>query len=324
MRAMTREVYGQAEVLRLRAVDPPVAGDEEVLVEVRAAAVDPGVRIYLTGRPYAVRLAAGLRRPRVPVLGLDVAGVVSAVGARVTRFRPGDEVYGVCRSGSFAELAVARESQLAAKPAGLSFAQAAAVPVSGVTAQRAVRDARVRPGHRVLITGAGGGVGSFAVQLARAAGASVTGVCSAAKADLVRSLGAGDVIDYTRAEVDRDGPAYDVVLDLAGSRPLSLLRRATKPGGTIALVGGGHAKGRVLGGFQRQMAAPLISLMVSQRVLGITAFVRAAELAELTGHIDAGRLVAAVGATYPLADVAEAIGDHVASRSAGKIVIAVA
>jgi NADPH:quinone reductase-like Zn-dependent oxidoreductase len=323
MKAIARSVYGPARTLELRTVDRPSIGDGEVLVDVRAAGVDPGVWIFMTGRPYAVRLASGLRRPRVPVLGLDVAGVVSAVGARITRFRPGDEVYGTCRSGSFAEFASARERQLAAKPASLSFAQAAAVPVSGVTALQCMRDARVRPGQQVLITGAGGGVGSFAVQLAKAYGAGVTGVCSTSKIDLVRSLGADDVVDYTREEIDRDGARYDVILDLAGSRPLSLLRRAAKPRATIALVGGGHARGRFMGGFQRQMAAPLISLFMSQRLRGVTAVVRDAELDELTRHIDAGRVVPAVGATYALADAADAIRDHAASRSAGKVVVTV-
>lgn len=323
MKAMTRSVYGPAEALELRTLDRPSIGDEDVLVEVRAAAVDPGVWIFMTGRPYAVRLASGLRRPKVPVLGVDVAGVVSAVGARVTRFRPGDEVYGAAGSGSFAEFASAKESQLAAKPAGVSFTQAAVTPVSGATALSSVLTARVRAGQRVLITGAGGGVGSFAVQLAVASGASVTGVCSASKAGLVRSLGADEVIDYARDEIDRDGARYDVVLDLAGSRPLSVLRRAVKPRGTIALVGGGHAGGRIMGGFQRQMAAPLISPFLSQRLCGVTSFVRAAELEELTRRIESGQLVPVVGATYALADAADAIRDHTESRSAGKVAVTV-
>ncbi|MDI6098166.1 NAD(P)-dependent alcohol dehydrogenase [Actinoplanes sp. NEAU-A12] len=323
MRAIARSAYGPAEALRLGTVDRPSIGDEEVLVEVRAAAVDPGVWIFMTGRPYAVRLASGLRRPKAPVLGVDVAGVVSAVGARVTRFRPGDEVYGASGSGSFAEFASARQTQLAAKPAGVSFAQAAVTPVSGVTALRSVRAAHVRPGQRVLITGAGGGVGSFAVQLAKACGASVTGVCSTSKVETVRAWGADEVIDYARDEIDRDGARYDVILDLAGSRPLSLLRRAAKPRGTIVLVGGGHAEGRIMGGFQRQMAAPLISPFLSQRLCGVTAFVRTAELEELTDYIDEGRLVPAVGATYALADAADAIRDHAASRFAGKVAITV-
>lgn len=321
MKAVTRHAYGPESVLEVRDVDRPVVRDDDVLVEVRAAALDPGVWIFMTGRPYAVRIASGVFRPRNPVLGLDVAGVVAAVGARVTRFRPGDEVYGTGRSGSFAELVTAKEKQLAAKPAALSFVEAAAVPVSGVTALQSVRRAGVRPGHRVMVTGAGGGVGSYAVQLAVAAGADVTGVCSGGKADLVRSLGAADVVDHTREEIDRDGPRYDVLVDLAGCRPLPVLRRAVRPRGTIALVGGGHARGRVMGGFQRLMAAPLISVFMSQRLVGVSSVVRAAELDELSGHIEAGRLRPVIGATYDLADAAEAMRDHAASRSPGKVVL---
>jgi NADPH:quinone reductase-like Zn-dependent oxidoreductase len=321
VRAIAQDEYGSADVLELRDVAQPSIGDQEVLVEVRAAGVDPGVWIVMTGRPYAARLAFGLRRPRVAVRGLDVAGVVAAVGARVTRFQPGDEVYGTCETGSFAEYATAKEQHLAIKPAALSFPQAAATPVSGVTALHSVRDGHVQPGHRVLITGAGGGVGSFAVQLATAYGARVTGVCSTAKADLVRSLGADDVIDYTTHEVDRDGPVYDVIIDTAGSRPLSLLRRAATPRGTIALVGGGHAKGRILGGFQRQLAAPVISQFMSQRLCGVTARVRAEELAELTRLIESGQVTPSVGRTYALADAAEAIRDLAAGRVAGKLVV---
>ncbi|WP_239135483.1 NAD(P)-dependent alcohol dehydrogenase [Actinoplanes derwentensis] len=320
---MTRRTYGEADVLESSIVDPPAVADDEVLIEVRAAAVDPGVWIFMTGRPWAVRLASGIRRPRIPILGLDVAGVISAVGARITRFRAGDEVYGTCRSGSFAEFATARETQLAIKPSGISFAQAAATPVSGVTALTSIRTAGVRPGHHVLITGAGGGVGSFAVQLAKARGATVTGVCSTSKADLVRSLGADAVIDYTAEEIDKDGAVYDVILDLAGSRPLSLLRRAAKPRATIALVGGGHTKGRVMGGFHRQMAAPLIAPFLSQKLKGVTSFVRVPELEELTRHIESGTLTPTVGATYPLAEAAEALRDHTTSRSPGKIAITV-
>ncbi len=218
MKAMARTVYGPTQVLKLTTLAKPTVGDEEVLIEVRAAGVDPGVWIFMTGRPYAVRLACGLRRPKVPVLGMDVAGVVSAVGARVTQFQVGDEVYGTCNSGSFAEYATAKQRQLAWKPTNISFAQAAVTPVSGVTALQSVRNSSVQPGQRVLITGAGGGVGSFAVQLAKASGARVTGVCSSAKIDFVRSLGADDVIDYTREEIDKSGAEYDVIIDLAGSR----------------------------------------------------------------------------------------------------------
>ena len=322
MKAIAQDRYGPAEVLELRDIDQPAIGRGEVLVAVRAAGVDPGVWINMTGRPYAARLAFGLRRPKVAVRGLDVAGVVAEVGAGVTRFRPGDEVYGTCRTGSLAEYATAQQQRLARKPAGLSFAQAAATPVSGVTALQSVRDGRVRAGQRVLVIGAGG-VGSFAVQMAKAYGATVTGVCSTAKAGLVRSLGADDVIDYTEQEIDRDGPRYDVIIDTAGNRPLALLRRAATARGTIVLVGGGHAGGRILGGFQRQMAAPLVSSFISQRLCGVTARVRAAELEELTGLIESGRVTPSVGRTYALAGAADAVRDLTAARTGGKLVVSI-
>ncbi|MEU4771568.1 NAD(P)-dependent alcohol dehydrogenase [Micromonospora sp. NPDC023644] len=323
MKAIVRDVYGPADVLELREVDRPSVGDDEVLIEVRAAGLDPGVWIFMTGRPMAVRLAAGLRRPRVAVLGRAVAGVVVALGANVTRLRAGDEVYGTCQSGSFAQYATARQHRVAPKPANLTFAQAAAVPISAVTALQSIRDARVQPGQRVLITGAAGGVGSFAVQLVTVYGASVTGVCGTSKTELVRSLGAEDVIDYTRHEIDRGGARYDIVVDTAGNRPLSLLRRATTPRGTIALVGGGHATGRLLGGFQRQLAAPLLSLSGSQRVLGVTARERYEDLEELTTLIEAGSVTPVIDRSYALADAPAAMRYLAQGHPAGKIVVTV-
>jgi NADPH:quinone reductase-like Zn-dependent oxidoreductase len=323
MKAIVHDVYGPADVLELREVAKPSIGDDEVLVEVRAAGVDPGVWIFMTGRPMAVRLAAGLRRPKVAVLGRAVAGVVAAVGAGVTRLRPGDEVYGTCESGSFAEYATARQHRLAPKPANLTFEQAAATPISAVTALQCVRDTRVRAGQRVLITGAAGGVGSFAVQLFTVYEAHVTGVCSTSKVELVRSLGADDVIDYTQDEIDRDGAQYDVVVDTAGNRPLSLLRRATTPHGTIALVGGGHAKGRLLGGFQRQMAAPLLSLSGSRRVCGVAARERYEDLEELTPLLESGSVTPAIDRTYALAEAPDAIRYFAQGHPAGKIVVTI-
>jgi NADPH:quinone reductase-like Zn-dependent oxidoreductase len=323
MKAIVHAVYGSADGLELREVEQPEIGAGEVLVEVRAAGVDPGVWIFMTGRPVAVRLASGLRRPKVAVLGRAVAGVVAAVGAGVTRLKAGDEVYGTCQSGSFAQYATARQDRLAVKPAKLTFEQAAAVPISAVTALYSLRSGRVQPGQRVLITGAGGGIGAFAVQLAKAAGASVTAVCGPSKADLVRSLGADDVIDYTRDEVDRDGPRHDVIIDTAGSRPMSLLRRAATPRGTIALVGGGHATGWLLGGFQRQMAAPLLSLAGRQRVCGVTARERHEDLDELTGLIEAGSLRPVIDRTYPLAGAADAMRYLAEGHPAGKIIVTV-
>jgi NADPH:quinone reductase-like Zn-dependent oxidoreductase len=324
MKAIVQSSYGSADVLQLRDVDRPSIKDDEVLVEVRAAGVDPGVWVLMTGRPYAVRLGFGLRRPKVAARGRDAAGVVAAVGARVTRFRPGDEVYGTCLSGSFAEYARTPEPRLAVKPANLSFAQAAAVPVSGVTALQAVRDvAQVRPGQRVMVIGAAGGVGSYAVQLARALGAHVTGVCGPDKASLVRSLGAEDVIDYTRSEVDSGGVRYDVIIDTAGNRPLSRLRRALAPRGTLAIVGGGHADAPVLGGLDRLLRAGLLSMVVGQRLRGVMARENAGDLDELRRLIEAGSVTPVIDRTYPLADAADAMRYLAQGHPAGKVVVTV-
>jgi len=250
--------------------------------------------------------------------------VVEAAGARVTRFGPGDEVYGTCESGSFAEYAAAREERLAAKPGSISFEQAAVVPISGVTALQAVRDCgRVQPGQQVVVIGAAGGVGSFAVQIAKASGARVTGVCSTSKADLVRSLGAGDVIDYTHDEVDCHGARYDVVIDTAGNRPLSLLRRAMRPRGTLVLVGGEHGGGRVLGGFDRQLRAPLVSMFAGQRLRGLVARERAEDLEAMTRLIESGDVTPVIDRTYALADAPDAIRYLAEGHAAGKVVVTV-
>jgi NADPH:quinone reductase-like Zn-dependent oxidoreductase len=324
MKAIVQSSYGSADVLELRDVERPSIKDDEVLVEVRAAGVDPGVWVLMTGRPYAVRLGFGLRRPKVAGRGRDLAGVVAAVGARVTRFRPGDEVYGTCLSGSFAEYARARESKLAIKPANLTFPQAAAVPVSGVTALQAVRDvAEVRSGQRVLVIGAAGGVGSYAVQLARSLGAHVTGACGPGKASLVRSLGAEDVIDYTQSEVDSGGARYDVIIDTAGNRPLALLRRALAPRGTLALVGGGHADHPVLGGMDRTLRAGFVSMRGGQRLRGVMARENAADLDELRRLIEAGSVTPVIDRTYALPAAADAIRYLAQGHPAGKVVVTV-
>ncbi|NUW41783.1 NAD(P)-dependent alcohol dehydrogenase [Nonomuraea rhodomycinica] len=326
MKAIVQDVYGPAGVLRLEETDPPPIGDDEVLVRVRAAGVDPGVWVLMTGRPPAVRLMGfGLRRPKERVRGRDLAGTVEAVGSRVTRFRPGDEVHGTCDHGSFAEYAAAPERLLARKPAGLSFEEAAAVPVSGTTALQAVRDAgQVRPGHRVMVIGAGGGIGTFAVQIAKALGASVVAVCGPGKADLVRSLGAEEVIDYTREEVDRDGPRHDVIIDAAGCRPMSLLRRALTPRGTLVLAGGGHDAPGLLGGYSRALLRrPLVQLATRQRLRGLTVRESADDLAELGGLIESGAVRPVIGRAYPLAEAPAAIEHLAQGHPTGKIVLTV-
>jgi NADPH:quinone reductase-like Zn-dependent oxidoreductase len=324
VRAIVRDTYGPAAGLHLREVSRPPIGGNDVLVRVHAAAVDPGVWIFMTGRPLAVRLATGLRRPRVAGLGRDLAGVVAEVGAGVTGLRPGDEVYGTCETGSLAEYAVARPQRLARKPAGLTFEQAAAVPISAVTALQSLGVAGVSAGQHVMIIGAGGGVGTYAVQLARASGAVVTAVCSGAKAELVRSLGAEHVIDYTRQEITDRGERYDVVVDTAGNRPLSLLRQVAGERGAIVLVGGGHARGRWLGGFQRQMAAPVLSLFGAARVLGVTARVDRQSIEELTPLLESGAVTPVIGGTHALADAAAALRELEQGHPTGKIVVTIA
>jgi NADPH:quinone reductase-like Zn-dependent oxidoreductase len=269
MKAMTQEAYGSADVLALSDIDIPVIDDGVVLVRVRAAGVGPDVWHSVTGRPYLGRLTGvGLRRPKARVPGRDVAGHVEAVGSAVTQLQPGDAVFGTCR-GALAEYAPAPADRLAPKPANLSFEQAAAVPVSGCAALHGLRDAgRIQAGQTVLIIGASGGVGTFAVQLAKAFGAHVTGVRSTAKADLVRAIGADDVIDYTREDFASGARRYDLILDTAGRRSLSHLRRALTPRGTLVVVGG-EGGGRWTGGFDRQLRAVVLSPFVRQTLRGL-------------------------------------------------------
>lgn len=323
MKAVAQDVYGSADVLEVREVDRPSIGEDDVLVRVRAAGVDPGVWHLMTGEPYLVRaMGFGLTRPKVPVRGRDVAGVVEAVGAGVTGLGVGDEVYGTSESGSFAEYAAARAKRLSSKPANLSFEQAAAVPISGMSALQSVRDiGRVQPGQQVMVIGAAGGVGSFAVQIAKAFGATVTGVCGTAKAELVRSLGAEEIIDYTRDEVDVHGARYDLIIDTAGNRPLSLLRRAMTRRATLVLVGGEHAGGRILSGFDRQFRAPLVSMFVRQRLRGLVAKERSENLGTLTKLIEAGAVTPVIDRTYPLDQAPDAIRYLAQGHAAGKVVV---
>lgn len=325
MKAIVQDRYGPADVLELRDIERPSPGDGEVLVQVRAAGADPGVWHMMTGVPYLLRVVGfGFRRPRVAVRGLALAGVVVAAGPGATRFRPGDEVLGTCRSGSFAEYALAREDRLAAKPAALSFEQAAALPVSALTALQAVRDqAKVQAGQRVMITGAGGGVGTFAVQLAKARGASVTGVCGPAKAGLVRSAGADRVIDYTRQEIDQDGNRYDVIIDISGSRPLPVLRRALAPRGILVLVGGDRYDRPALTGMSRQARAQLLSVFTGQRLRAFFARENAADYEALARLTESGALTPVVDRSYPLAEAADAIRRIAAGHATGKGVIVV-
>jgi NADPH:quinone reductase-like Zn-dependent oxidoreductase len=321
MRAVLQDHYGTAEVLRLGRVPRPMIGDHDVLVEVRAAGLDRGTEHLMTGKPYAARLAFGLRRPKNPVPGRDVAGTVVEVGSAVTRFAVGDEVYGVA-PGSFAEYAVARESRLARKPANLSFTQAAVVPVSAATALRALVDVgRVQAGQSVLVTGASGGVGSYAVQLAKAFGAEVTGVCSTAKTDLVRSLGADHVVDYTREDFVDGSRRYDLVLDIAGNPSLTRLRRALKPRGTAVFVGGEDAGALI--GMGRQLRGVLLSLFLKQRLALLVSKESAADYDRLTELIEAGKVVPSIDRTSPLEDAPLAVRQLEAGHVRGKIAITI-
>ncbi len=319
MQAIHQHRYGGSEQLTLTEVPDPTHGPHDLVVRVRAAGVDRGTWHLMTGHPYAVRLAFGLRRPKYPVPGRDVSGVVAEVGSQVTAVAVGDEVIGTA-DGSFAELAVVPESRVARMPATLSFEEAATLPVSGLTALQAVRDAgRIGAGDRVLVIGASGGVGSYAVQIAAAYGAEVTGVASGGKADLVRSLGATRVIDYTREDL-HDGTRYDVVLDIAGRRPIRQLRRLMADTGTLVIVGG-EGGDRWLGGTHRQLAALAISPLVSQRLTALLSKENADDLHTLAQLVDQGRVRPALERTYALHQAAEAI-DHIASgHSRGKVAV---
>ncbi|MFD7078735.1 NAD(P)-dependent alcohol dehydrogenase [Streptomyces sp. NPDC059918] len=323
MKAIVQDVYGPPEVLRLEEIDQPAPGRGEVLLRVHAAGLDQGVWHLMTGMPYALRAAGfGLRAPRQRVRGMDVAGRVEAVGAGVTRFRRGDEVYGTC-AGAFAEYACAREDRLAPRPARLTPEQAAVVPVSACTALQALRAGRLGPGQRVLVIGAGGGVGTYAVQLAKALGAGhVTGVCSTPKAELVRALGADEIVDYTREDPTEVVHPYDLVLDIGGNRPLRRLRRALTPRGTLVIIGG-ESGGRWIGGNDRQLRALLLSPFGRRRLRGVAATPRPEDLHTLGALIESGALTPALDRTYPLPEVPDAIRRLREGRVQGKIAIRV-
>jgi NADPH:quinone reductase-like Zn-dependent oxidoreductase len=321
MQAIIQDRYGSAGILELARVDLPAPKDNQVLVRVHAAGVDPGVWHLMTGLPYPLRLGFGLRRPRTRIRGRDVAGRVEAVGAKVTRFQPGDVLFGTCE-GSFAEYACVREDRAAHKPANLTFEQAAAVPISGQTALQGLRDVgKVRPGQRVLVIGAAGGVGSFAVQLAKAFGAEVTGVCSTTKVELVRSIGADEVIDYTRDDFTAMGRRWDLILDTAGNRPLARLRRALTAKGTLVIIGGDG--GRWLGGLDRGLRAVLLSPFVGQRLRVPISTEHARDLEALRDLIEAGKVTPVLDRTYPLPEAPEAIRYLEQGHPRGKVVVTV-
>jgi NADPH:quinone reductase-like Zn-dependent oxidoreductase len=322
MKAIVQDSYGSADVLRLEDIDTPVVGDGGVLVRVLAASVFIGDWHIMTGLPYVFRMVSGLRAPKVRVRGQDVAGRVEAVGRNVTRFRPGDDVFGTC-DGAFAEFATARDNKVAPKPANLTFEQAATIPTTGCTALQALRDAgRVRPGQSVLIIGAAGGVGSFAVQIAKAFGGHVTGVCSTEQVELVRSIGADDVIDYTRDDFAQTGRRWDLILDIAGARSVSHLRGALAPRGTLVIVGG-EGGGRWFGGIDRQLRALMLSPFVGQKLGTFVSNPKGEDLVVLKELIEAGKVTPVIGQTYPLSEVPEAFRRLEKGHGRGKVVITV-
>jgi NADPH:quinone reductase-like Zn-dependent oxidoreductase len=323
MRAIAQDAYGSREVFRLAEINRPQIAADEVLVQVSAAGMDRGTWHSMTGKPYLMRIMGfGFRRPNNRVPGLDVAGTAVAVGSGVTRFQPGDEVFGISR-GSFAEYAAAREDKLAYKPAGLTFEQAAVVPISGGTALQGLRDAGgVKAGDKVLVIGASGGVGTYAVQLAKAFGAEVTGVCSTSKVDLVRSIGADHVIDYTRENYADGARRYDLILDIGGNSRLSRLRRALTRTGTLVIIGGEDG-GNLTGGFGRQLRALAVSLFVRQRLTMLVSKERYTDLEVLSPLIENGQITPVIDKTYSLAEVPDAMGHLEAGHARGKIAITI-
>lgn len=320
MKAIVRDRYGSADVLELQDIDEPLPGDHEVLVRVHAAGVDRGVWHVMTGQPYLIRLGYGLRKPKTPLLGMDVAGQVEAVGNGVTRFQPGDEVFGVC-NGSFAEYARVREDKLEQKPSNLSLEHAAAVPVSALAALQAVRDeGNVQRGQEVLIVGASGGVGTYAVQIAKGLGALVTGVCSTSKTAMVRSIGADDVIDYLREDFADGQRRYDLILDIGGNRSLSHLRRALTATGTLVIVGGEEG-GKWLGGLDRSLRAVVLSKFIRQTLRAQFPAEREGDLLVLKGLIEDGKITPVIDRTFPLSEAPDAIRYMEAGRARGKILL---
>lgn len=317
MKAIVQTGYGTADVMELKQVAKPTPGDGEVLVRVLAASLAAGEYFGMRGSPFPIRMYIGFPTPKKDfVVGLDFAGVVEAVGKDVTRFQPGDEVYGGCR-GSCAEYAVAKEGGIAPKPANLSFEQAAAVPTSACTALQALRDkGKVRPGQQVLINGASGGVGPFAVQVAKALGAEVTAVCSTPNVEMVRSIGADHVIDYTREDFTKGGPRYEVILDNVASHSLSETRRALTPDGLL-LPSSGHA------GLGWIVAAALSAIFIRQQGSPFVAATNSESLLELNELIEAGKVTPVIDRTYPLADSREAFRYLDEGHARGKVVVAV-
>ena len=319
MQAIVQDRYGSAEVLQARDIKRPEIADDEVLVRVHAASIHIGDWVLMTGVPYVMRMMTGLGKPKNRVPGTDIAGTVEAVGPQVKSLRPGDEVFGWC-TGAFAEYASAPEDQFVKKPANLTFEQAAAIGVSATTALQLLRDdAKVQAGQKVLINGASGGVGTFAVQIAKALGAEVTGVCSTRNVELVRSIGADHVIDYTGEDFREGTERYDLILDNVGDRSMSDTRRALTPSGTLISNGGGHAGGKL----GRVIRNNLASMFVRQQARPSLKTQNRADLVALGELVEAGKVTPVIGGTYAMDQTAEAIGHIAAGHARGTLVIAV-
>ena len=322
MKAILHERYGRPDVLELRDVDKPTIGDDQVLVRVHASSVNP-VEWYGVSGPYFARLGNGMRRPKDQTVGADLAGVVEAVGRDVTQFEPGDEVFGVS-GGSWAEYTIAREERLAKKPDNLSFEEAAAVPVAAVTALQALRDkGQVQAGQKVLINGASGGVGTFAIQLAKLFGADVTAVCSTGNVEQARSLGADRVVDYTKDDFTDGRVRYDVVQDNVGNHPLRRLRRAVTPTGTLVSNAGGSPDGNLLGPIPAIVRMLAVNAVVRQRLRPLPDTWTREHLLAVTELVAAGQVTPVVGRTYPLADTAAAMHHLEQGHARGKVVVTV-
>jgi NADPH:quinone reductase-like Zn-dependent oxidoreductase len=326
MNAIVQDAYGSADMLKLEQVDGPTIGEDEVLVRVRAAGVDRGVWHMMTGRPYLMRVIGfGFSRPKARVRGLDVAGIVVAVGSKVTRLAVGDEVFGAKESeGTYAEYVAINEDALVKKPADMSFEQAGAMTISGLTAQQAVyKVADVQAEQKVMVLGAGGGVGSFAVQMAKAAGAEVTGVTSTPKMEAVRAMGADHVIDYTKEKITDAGIKYDVILDIGGNRPVSLMRRVLTKKGTLVIIGGERG-GNWFGGIHRQLWASMLSMFVGQKLKTFVSMTKQDELQALRKRFEEGSFKPVIDKTYPLSETADAIRYmEQGGSTGGKIVITI-
>ena len=327
MKAVVYTNYGSPDVLEIRDVKKPVPNDEQVLVKVRAVSINPLDWHYMEGTPYVVRvMGLGLRKPRSPRLGVDLAGVVEAVGKNVTQFKPGDEVFGTGHGAALAEYVCADKTKLVLKPANITFEQAASIPIAGLTALQALRDkAKVQGGQKVLINGASGGVGTFAVQIAKSYGAEVTGVCSARNAEMVRALGADQVIDYTKEDFTKGAQRYDVILDNVGNQPLTGFKRVLNPNGICVMIGGGGPNdGKIFGALARPLKALLLTPFMSQKMSMMLAEIRQEDLAFMSELMQSGKVKPVIDKTYPLSQIADAMRYLEEGHARGKVIIAVA